>query len=647
MAESYQVLHIAPRVSIASGLNRHITRQQFEMVGETRVITKWVPANADPKRTKRNKELISRKVKDENGNTRELTLQEAVDRRIKQANIKPRQGQARCLEMIFSGSHDTMVAMDRKTLLNWAKKTVKWAQDTWGEENVVSAVLHVDEKTPHIHMIVVPIVKGQSRRTRHHQGTGKSKKAYKIDHDKLRLCMNEVYTRGKLYGYHDSYAEVVGNVFGMERGIKAAPGSKVRHKNSEDYNRSLQKQAIEKQALIDELTADYDTKKTEIQEDIQQLQEKRTSLSTELDEEQDKLTKAKSKSKKAEKESKDAEKKLTELYEKKTAIEKEITQLQTRKETLSTAVEDEQRKFDVAKTEADKAEKETKGSKEKLTEFEKKIKDNTDVIQDQVADIEANNKTISEQNEEISSNQRYLHELQSIQNEISRKKDELNSLSSLGLLKMILEIPKRILADIQEMLKGFWKGNVTSYEEVQYTVEDESEKENFAKINIKNGDKDYFIEVREKTGHVYYNGDTEPYKWIKSHEEMLMPKLAEYFRSELTPEAKQFVESHYKKPTSTENKVWQSKQILGKAKIIQNAERNYTLMKFDRDFKKWMEVADCVEYAVKSDRTFDYISLTQKDGNINYYNQFGTKLTNKQLQKLGLGSGKGHGGPHR
>ena len=277
MANSIQVIHIEKRVSIASGLNRHITRQQFITEGETRIIATWVPDNADPNRTEGNVELVSRKFTNSRGQTYELTLQQAVDKRIQEAGIKLRRGQATCLEIIFSGSHDRMVAMSREELLDWANDTLKWSQKTWGEANVVSASLHVDETTPHIHMIVVPIVTGQSRRTRNRQESlkeqGKLTKTYDIDHNKQRLCVNEVYNQGRLYSYHNSYAKEVSSKYGMVRGVKAEPGSKVGHMSSIDYNRKLAAQAAEQESLIKEMTSDYEEKKTTFQKDIAELQE--------------------------------------------------------------------------------------------------------------------------------------------------------------------------------------------------------------------------------------------------------------------------------------------------------------------------------------------------------------------------------------
>ena len=415
MSAGIQVFHLTKRISIASGLNRHITRKQFVTDGEETKVEVWVPKNAVPEKTVNNVELVSREFTNSEGETYELTLQQAVDKRIREAGIKPKKGQATCLEMIFSGSHDVMVAMDEEKLRDWANDTLEWAQKKWGKENVVSASFHVDERTPHIHMIVVPIVTGQSRRTRSYklkaEEKGKPIKSYNIDHSKLRLCANEVYTSGKLYEYHDSYAEDVSLKYGLGRGVRAEPGSKKSHMDSIGYNRLLAVQAAEHRALIDELTADYDEKKEKFQKEIHQFEEDRNTVSSALNEEQDKLTKAKSKTKKAEKESKEAEKKLADLDSRKTEMEKEVTRLQGDKDTLSTAVETEKGKLEEAKSKTKKAE-------ERLSSQEEAITKNTGIINKQVADfnarkveldqtktdIETNKQTITQQEQTISDN---------------------------------------------------------------------------------------------------------------------------------------------------------------------------------------------------------------------------------------------------
>jgi len=46
---------------------------------------------------------------------------------------------------------------DRERLAQFRARALEWVDERYGRENVVSAVLHVDEKTPHLHIIVVPI----------------------------------------------------------------------------------------------------------------------------------------------------------------------------------------------------------------------------------------------------------------------------------------------------------------------------------------------------------------------------------------------------------------------------------------------------------------------------------------------------------
>lgn len=396
MAISIQVAHMEKRVAIAAGLNRHITRQQFVTEGETRQVAVWVPNNADPTKTKGNVELVSRTVTLDNGKTCDLTLQQAVNRRIREAGIKPRKGQATCLEIILSGSHDRMVAMSRKELLQWAKDSVKWAQKTWGKENVVSASLHVDEKTPHIHLIVVPIVTGQSRRTRRQQSTAKSSRKYNIDHTKLRLCVNEVYTTGKLYSYHDSYAKEVSNKYGMERGERAEPGSKKKHTNSIEYNRMLAAQAEERRSLIEELTSDYESRKTEIQEDIQQLQGKVNTLSSAVEDEERKKKEAEEKARKAEQDSRKAEERLSVLEDK---IQHNEGVIKQRREVF----DEIQGKIEKNKGIIDKQVADFNARKEELAKTKTDIAANKETIAQQKQTISANEATLQKQEKQKSS----------------------------------------------------------------------------------------------------------------------------------------------------------------------------------------------------------------------------------------------------
>jgi hypothetical protein len=39
----------------------------------------------------------------------------------------------------------------------WRESTMEWLHERYGKENVVNVVLHLDEQTPHVHAVVVPI----------------------------------------------------------------------------------------------------------------------------------------------------------------------------------------------------------------------------------------------------------------------------------------------------------------------------------------------------------------------------------------------------------------------------------------------------------------------------------------------------------
>lgn len=111
----------------------------------------------------------------------------------------------------------------------------------------MSAVLHRDEATPHIHATIVPIVTGE-RRKANEKKPGK-KRYRKKSTAQPRLCADDVMTRVKLKAYQDSYAEAMGK-FGLERVIV---GSEARHITSQEFHRNAIAQQQNLQDNIAEL----------------------------------------------------------------------------------------------------------------------------------------------------------------------------------------------------------------------------------------------------------------------------------------------------------------------------------------------------------------------------------------------------------
>ena len=204
---------------------------------------KTTPKNADPTRTHLNREL----VQFPNG---VADRTEAISHRIRTAGIKRKiiPDQVRAIRIVLSGTHEDMVRVqDEGRLGEWCDDSLRWLHRTFGKENTVSAVLHMDEHTPHIHATVVPIVTGERRKARRKQAEGR--RTYRKKSNTVRLCADDLMSRERLVAYHDSYAEAMAK-YGLQRGIR---GSEARHTTTAQYYRDLKRQTGELEANVRQL----------------------------------------------------------------------------------------------------------------------------------------------------------------------------------------------------------------------------------------------------------------------------------------------------------------------------------------------------------------------------------------------------------
>ena len=73
--------------------------------------------------------------------------------------------QTKAIRIILTGTHEQMMKLQCEGKLDqWIKANLSWLKDTFGEENLVSCVLHMDEKTPHLHATIIPIVTTERKR---------------------------------------------------------------------------------------------------------------------------------------------------------------------------------------------------------------------------------------------------------------------------------------------------------------------------------------------------------------------------------------------------------------------------------------------------------------------------------------------------
>ena len=89
--------------------------------------------------------------------------------------------------------------------------------ERYGKENVVSAVVHLDESTPHLHFNLMPVTGG-------------------------RLCAKELFDRSALRELQTDFYEVVGKKYGLKRGKE---GSTAKHLDTIAYKTKKMTEAAE------------------------------------------------------------------------------------------------------------------------------------------------------------------------------------------------------------------------------------------------------------------------------------------------------------------------------------------------------------------------------------------------------------------
>lgn len=160
-----------------------------------------------------------------------------------------------CARFLFGGNHDRTLQMafgsqivnleknaDNSHLRRceevelWAKDVYDWCSRRYGRENIIGFQVHLDETSPHIHALIVPVgVRPKS---------GRECVMWSAKFGKDR------YEYGKiLKDMHTSLYEEVGSKYGLERG-DSIEGRNVMHLNKRDYIRKLTKEAKQAEKAV-------------------------------------------------------------------------------------------------------------------------------------------------------------------------------------------------------------------------------------------------------------------------------------------------------------------------------------------------------------------------------------------------------------
>ena len=160
-----------------------------------------------------------------------------------------------CAKFIFGGNHDRTLEMAFGTqavnldkdadnshlqrcpeIEQWAKDVYDWCAKRYGQENIIGFQVHLDESSPHIHALIVPV--GQRAKS------GRECVMWSAKFGKSRYEYGHI-----LREMHTSLYEEVGSKYGLERG-DSIEGRNVNHLSKRDYIRKLAKDAKQAEKAV-------------------------------------------------------------------------------------------------------------------------------------------------------------------------------------------------------------------------------------------------------------------------------------------------------------------------------------------------------------------------------------------------------------
>ena len=127
-------------------------------------------------------------------------------------------------ELLFTATHKFFDNMTREDIIDWANTCMEFVYEDLGykKNQILHSVIHLDEATPHLHCVVVPLVKKFDKRTNTKRFTI-SKKQYIKD----KIHLSQLQDR-----YHQRLTE---KGYDLERGIK---GSNAKHQKTKELKKT-------------------------------------------------------------------------------------------------------------------------------------------------------------------------------------------------------------------------------------------------------------------------------------------------------------------------------------------------------------------------------------------------------------------------
>lgn len=184
-----------------------------------------------------------------------------IDNEIKAAGAKTRSNSVLALDTLYTASPDFFQGKTNQQNDDFFKDCLQFHQEHFG--HIISAVVHYDETTPHLHVISVPLTKDG------------------------RLSARDVIgNKAKMSKTQDSFFEQVGRGYGLERGIHMDGQEKKEHISAQEHElREIRQKIAREQEHLEAIEHSEETARTRAQEykqtaeklqkQVEQLQEER------------------------------------------------------------------------------------------------------------------------------------------------------------------------------------------------------------------------------------------------------------------------------------------------------------------------------------------------------------------------------------
>ena len=136
------------------------------------------------------------------------TYTEFINQRITELNLSLRKDAVVMNSFVVGADRVFFDGLSKLSQYNFFSDCTKFFEERYGTENVISAVIHMDETTPHMHLNLVPITPDG------------------------RLCSKDLFDKPKLQQLQTDFYNAVGKKYGLQRGKE---GSQAKHLSTAEF----------------------------------------------------------------------------------------------------------------------------------------------------------------------------------------------------------------------------------------------------------------------------------------------------------------------------------------------------------------------------------------------------------------------------